>query len=126
MALKKILILDDDLDLLEIMDYLLTDAGYETLLLSKGDLINEHIAQFRPDLILMDVMLAGMDGREICKLLKADLLYTTPVILISGTHNLGQVMFQLGAPNDFVSKPFDLDNLLSKISAQLLTTNPKH
>lgn len=120
MLLKKVLIVDDDLDLLEIMGYLLTDAGYEILLVPEGDHINEHIEQFGPDLILMDVMLAGMDGREICKLLKEDLLYKTPIILISGTHNLGQVMFQAGAPDDFVSKPFDLDHLLERIATQLL------
>lgn len=118
MMMKKILILDDDLDLLEIMDYLLTDAGYVTLLLSKGDHIKAHIGEFCPDLILMDVMLATMDGREICKALKADPLYKTPVILISGTHNLSQVMFQTGAPNDFLPKPFDLDHLLNKVSEQ--------
>jgi DNA-binding response OmpR family regulator len=116
---KKILILDDDADLLEIMNYLLTDAGYLTCALSKGDLISDYIYRFCPDLILMDVMLGGMDGREICTRLKADLNYKVPVILISGTHNLKQVMFHVGAPDDFVAKPFDLDHLLEKISLHL-------
>lgn len=116
--MKKILILDDDLDLLEIMNYVLTDAGYLTLLLSRGDLINEHIEEFSPDLILMDVMLAEMDGREICKLLKADVLNKVPVILISGTHDLAQVMYREGAPDDFIAKPFDLDFFLKRIEDQ--------
>jgi DNA-binding response OmpR family regulator len=119
MLLKKILILDDDPDLLEIMDFLLTDAGYETLLLPEGDHIKEHIEHFCPDLILMDVMLGSMDGREICKALKANLVYRTPVILISGTHNLRQVMFQVGAPNDFIEKPFDLDHLLKRVATHI-------
>jgi len=68
----------------------------------------------------MDVMLAGLDGRDICKQLKADLSYKTPIILISGTHNLHQVMFDIGAPNDFVAKPFDLDHLLISIERQFV------
>jgi DNA-binding response OmpR family regulator len=119
MPIQKILILDDDPDLLSIMDYLLTSEGYKTLSLQKGDHIKEHIVQFCPDLILMDVMLAEMDGREICKLLKADQTFKTPVILISGTHDLNQVMFAIGAPNDFVPKPFDIDQLLLTIEQQL-------
>lgn len=116
---KKILIVDDDPDLLEIMDYLLTEAGYETSLLLRGDHIIAQITLFCPDLILMDVMLAGMDGRLICQCIKSDIKNTMPVILISGTHNLRQVMQQAGAPNDFVAKPFDLDFLLSSVARQL-------
>jgi DNA-binding response OmpR family regulator len=116
---KKILVLDDDADLLNIIDYLLTDNGYDTLTLAKGDLLTENIEQFRPDLVLMDIMLAGMDGRELCKVIKANVLYNMPVVLISGTHELEQVMSQPGAPNDFIAKPFDIDDLLRKVEYQL-------
>lgn len=113
------MILDDDPDLLDILSYFLTANGYEILTLPKGDAIFENIAIFHPDLILMDVMLAGMDGREICKLIKNDKLNLMPVILISGTHDLASTLLQKGAPNDFLAKPFDLDELLKKVSFQL-------
>ena len=95
--IKRILVLDDDPDLLEIMNFLLSESGYDTLALASGEFITENIAVFHPDLILMDVMLAGLDGRVLCQAIKANILNTMPVILISGTHNLKQVMNQIGA-----------------------------
>jgi DNA-binding response OmpR family regulator len=61
-----------------------------------------------------------MDGRKICAALKTDQATSgLPVILISGTHDLAQSLHQLGAPNDFVAKPFDIDHLLSRVKNQL-------
>ena len=117
--MSRILIVDDDPDLLEILSYFLTTSGYEIMTLPKGDAIFENIAGFHPDLILMDVMLAGMDGREICKLIKGNVLNIMQVILISGTHDLALTLQQTGAPNDFLAKPFDLEVLLKKIAFQL-------
>lgn len=117
---KRILILDDDQQILEVVSFLLTDSGYDVQTLSSGEQIFSIIEQFHPHLVLMDVMLADMDGRVICKDLKEfEGTHNIPVILISGTHDLAESLQQLGAPNDFISKPFDLDNLLNKISAQL-------
>jgi DNA-binding response OmpR family regulator len=117
---QKILILDDDTDLLELMSMLLCDNGYETLALSSGENIFEAIRQFHPDLVLMDVMLAGLDGRAICSKIKLEAsLLGLPIILISGTHNLGESLLQLGAPNDYLAKPFDMTFLLNKIKTQL-------
>ncbi|MCO5951199.1 response regulator [Mucilaginibacter flavidus] len=117
---KKILVLDDDDDILEIISILLVDNGYEIRTLSSGDTVFENIKDFQPDLILMDVMLAGMDGRAICKDIKENhLTYFLPVILISGTHDLAGALHLQGAPNDFVAKPFDIDHLLQVVDKQL-------
>jgi DNA-binding response OmpR family regulator len=67
---KKILIIDDDPDILEILSLILVESGYEVRMLSCGDTVFDDIKDFRPDLILMDIMLAGMDGRAICKEIK--------------------------------------------------------
>jgi DNA-binding response OmpR family regulator len=117
---KKILILDDDDDILEILSFLLSENGYEIKTLSCGDTVFDDIKDFRPDLILMDVMLAGLDGRSICRNIKENHLTSfLPVILISATHDLAYSLNQSGGPNDFISKPFDLDDLLAKIKSQL-------
>jgi len=116
---EKILVLDDDHDLLEIMEIVLTSNGYNVLGFNKGDDIMDNIETFKPDLVLMDVMLADLDGRELCKNIKADKTLILPVILISGTHNLAQVMDMKGAPDDFIAKPFDIDDLLNKVNVQL-------
>jgi DNA-binding response OmpR family regulator len=120
MISKKILILDDDLDILEILSLLLSETGYQIRSLDRGETIFENIEDFKPDLILMDVMLAGMDGRAICKNIKENQITSfLPVILISGTHDLADSLHLPGGPNDFVAKPFNIDHLLAKIQKQL-------
>ena len=117
---KKILILDDDPDILEIISLILVENEYEVRALSCGDTVFNDIKDFKPDLLLMDVMLAGMDGRSICKNIKKNpLTFSVPVILISGTHDLSKSLHLPGAPNDFVAKPFDLDYLLQMVEKQL-------
>ena len=120
MMSKKILVLDDDNDILEILSLILLESGYQVKTLSCGDTVFDDIMEYRPDLILMDVMLAGMDGRSICKNIKENHLTSfLPVILISGTHDLAESLYQPGAPNDFVAKPFEIDHLLERIEKQL-------
>ena len=117
---KKILVFDDDNDILEILSIILLDSGYRIKILNCGDTVFDDIKDFQPDLILMDVMLGGLDGRIICRSIKENhLTHFLPVILISGTHNLAESLHLPGAPNDFVAKPFDLDYLLSKVEKQL-------
>ncbi|RWY50104.1 response regulator [Mucilaginibacter gilvus] len=116
---KKILIVDDDPDILEILSLILSDTGYETMALAHGQTIFDDIRDFEPNLVLMDVMLAGMDGRAICKNIKENQFTSAlPVILISGTHDLSDSLRLQGAPDDFIAKPFELDYLLSKVAQQ--------
>lgn len=118
---KRILVLDDDQNILDVVYYLLTESGFEVQTLSTGEQVFTVIHQFHPDLVLMDVMLANMDGRVICRDLKEnEHTNQIPVILISGTHDLAASLYQKGAPNDFIPKPFDIDVLLDKVKAQLL------
>ncbi len=117
---KKILILDDDEDILEILSILLSDEGYQVKTINSGATVFDDIRHFQPDLVLMDVMLGDMDGRAICKSIKEN-HHTrfVPVILLSGTHNLGDVLDAPGAPDDFVPKPFDMRYLIGQIEKQL-------
>ena len=117
---KKILVVDDDKAILEMLDEVLSYYGYEVISLSRGDKVLERIDEHHPDLILMDVMLAGMDGRVICSKIKSvESVSTIPIILISATENGAACLNKEGSPNDFVSKPFDIDFLISKIEYQL-------
>lgn len=117
---KRILVLDDDLAILSALRDVLEFSGYEVNTFPRGDNIFENIKKYHPDLILLDVMLADMDGREICKDIKKDeSTEKIPVILISATHNLSDCMHQKGGPNDFLAKPFDINSLLNKIEVQL-------
>lgn len=117
---KKILITDDDEDIIEILTLILTESGYEIHSLTRGNRIIEEIKEFQPDLILMDVMLGDMDGMTICKSIKENSLYShLPVILISATPDMEESLALHGAPNDYLEKPFDIDVLLSKVEKHL-------
>jgi len=115
---KRILILDDDADILDILAYLLTDDGYEIESSMYGDNIWDSIRAFKPDLILMDLMLADLDGRSICRAIKENTeTKDIAVIMISARSDLRPVMGQPGSPDEFIAKPFDIDNVLNKIKA---------
>jgi DNA-binding response OmpR family regulator len=118
--MRRILAVDDDKDILDILQYILEDSGYEVETLSDGHFLFEKIKANTPDLILLDIMLGNMDGRDLCKAVKAkDETHDIPVILISASHNVAGSMNQKGAPNAFIAKPFDIDDLLSAIKGQL-------
>ncbi len=117
---SKILVLDDDPDILEIISYILSDKGYQVVTLLAGEEIFQTIQHFHPDLILMDVMLGAMDGRLICRELKSNSeTENLPVILISASHDLAESLSNEGAPNDFIAKPFDIVNLVKKVELNL-------
>lgn len=117
---KKILILDDDTDILDILSFLLTDDGYEIQASHHGDNIWLVIDDFSPDLILMDLMLADLDGRSICRAIKENpKTANIPVIMISARSDLRPALGQPGAPDEFIAKPFDIDNVLKKIEKHL-------
>lgn len=116
---RKILAVDDDNDIVDVIKIILEDEGYEVSTLTNGKNVFNVISSFRPDLILMDVMLGGMDGREICKAIKSHKLFKgIPVVMISASHNLQNLLQLPGSPNDFLPKPFDIDHLVRKVNAQ--------
>src|SRR5438045_734916 len=111
---KKILLIEDDLSNTEIIRLILTEQQYDVLSLSNNISV-EIIKEFSPDLILLDLLLSGISGKVICKQLKADqLLSSTPVILISAVLNLEVITIEVGA-DDFLAKPFDIYDLISKV-----------
>ena|ERR1700749_4842191 len=116
---KRILAVDDDLFILDALTEVLKYSGYDVECTPRGEEVFTKIDEYVPDLILLDVMLAGLDGREICKKIKADeRTRQIPVIMVSATHGINRTVKDFGA-NDFVAKPFDIFMLLNKIEQQL-------
>lgn len=115
--------MDDDSDILEVLQYILEDSGYEVETLSNGHNLFTKIKELQPDLILLDIMLGGLDGRELCRNLKsAKETHDIPVILISASHYISlSSLSQNGGPDDFIAKPFDIDVLLRSVKRQLNT-----
>jgi CheY-like chemotaxis protein len=116
----RILAVDDDKDILEVLQFILEDSGYEVETLSDGHYLFEKIQAHTPDLILLDIMLGNLDGRQLCKDVKDnEETHDIPVILISASHNVSASMNQNGSPNAFIAKPFDINELLDTIKSQL-------
>lgn len=113
--MAKVLVIDDDIDILIVVNILLTAHGYKVQMLLNGEEIFEQTKTFNPDVILLDVSLAGYDGREICKRLKTDeTIKDIPVILFSATPGIKDTYHEFEA-NDFIAKPFDVYDLIDTV-----------
>jgi DNA-binding response OmpR family regulator len=118
--MRRILAVDDDRDILEVLQFILEDSGYEVDTLSDGHYLFDKIKAHVPDLILLDVMLGNMDGRELCKTVKLNKqTHDIPVVMVSASHNAYDAMNKTGAPDAFLAKPFDINELLDIIKSQL-------
>jgi CheY-like chemotaxis protein len=117
---KKILIVDDNKFIIEVMTYILNNSGYDVVALTNGDKVLDHIKTDQPDLVILDMMLPDADGREICRDIKDnDDLKNLPVIICTGSSELELSMNQPGSPNDVLYKPFDVDSLVDMVAYQL-------
>ncbi|MGN6194804.1 MAG: response regulator [Ginsengibacter sp.] len=117
--MSKILVVDDDIDILSVMEILLSMKGFDVEVTSKGENTFSKIETFKPDLILLDVLISGHDGRTICKQLKANPdTSNIPVIMFSAHPGAAATIADYGA-DDFIAKPFDVNNLMKKINTQL-------
>ena len=116
---RKILVVDDDPGILDAVSLILDESGYLVETAMKGDEIFEKVQKFHPELILLDVLMSGKDGRDICRKLKADeSTKEIPVIMVSAHPTAGKGALECGA-QDFLAKPFDADELIAKIEKNL-------
>ena len=122
--MKRILVVDDNTDILHIVKIILENYGFEVMVTPKGEETFSKTDTYNPQLILMDVFLSsGIDGREICKTLKANSqTKDIPVILFSAQIKMDDGFQNWGA-DDFISKPFEVKELISKIKSHLSDIN---
>jgi CheY-like chemotaxis protein len=118
--MKRILVIDDDLETRTVIEILLKERDYIVEGISKWQYLTYSIQYFKPDLILMDVDLSGADGREICQQLKTSKKTRhIPIILFSGYPDLKDHLNGC-VPDAVIEKPLDLNNLLETISGTLV------
>jgi len=112
---EKILVLDDDPDIGTMIKMMLEYKGYSVTVSDRAEQANEILRTDEVDLIIMDMLLSGVNGTDLCSELKKDSsLAHTPVIMISAHPNAKEICLQAGA-DEFISKPFDMQDILSKI-----------
>jgi len=118
----KILIVEDDPHILLGLEEVLKSEGYETASCNRGDEAVAAVAKIQPTLIVLDVMLPGASGYDICKVLRAKKISTPILMLTAKGQEIDKVIgLDLGA-DDYVTKPFGVRELLARIQALLRRT----
>lgn len=117
---KRILVADDDPAILDAIQIMLEDQGYEVSTSIDGETIYKMERDY-PDMLLLDIWMSGMDGREICRYLKnQESTRDIPIVMISANKDTERMALEVGA-NGFLEKPFQMDDLLRIVSLHLDT-----
>jgi adenylate cyclase len=111
-----ILVVDDTPQNIKLLDALLTPRGYEVIPAASGEEALTKVAEKQPDLVLLDIVMPGMDGYEVCRRLRADeATEMLPVVMITASGEQEKVAAIESGADDFVTKPFDQAELMARI-----------
>ena len=117
--MKRVLVVDDNNDILWVVETILKRYGFEVMTTLRGEEVLAKTRDFSPQLILLDVFLSGVDGIAVCNTLKAtDETKDIPVIMFSAHTNFSDLK-KFCKADDFVAKPFDTNELVRKINRQI-------
>jgi DNA-binding response OmpR family regulator len=121
MKKSKILLIEDEPDILELLEYNLTREGYKVEASQDGEEGLQKARRNNPDLVLLDLMLPGLDGIEVCRALKGDAsTKAIPVIMVTAKGDESDVVLGLGVgADDYMSKPFSPRELVARVKAVL-------
>jgi phosphate regulon transcriptional regulator PhoB len=121
MAQKKILVVDDEKDIVELISYNLEQEGFAVIKAYDGQMAWERVKTAKPDLVVLDLMIPGIHGLEVCKLIRRDAATETlPIIMLTAkSDQVDKILgLELGA-DDYVTKPFNVRELIARIRAVL-------
>lgn len=120
---QKILIVDDDNNIAELISLYLTKECFETQIVNDGESALTAFDSFKPNLILLDLMLPGIDGYQVCREIRAHA--QTPIIMLSAKGEIFDKVLglELGA-DDYMEKPFDTKELVARVKAVLRRCTP--
>ena len=121
MADNKILVVEDDPNLLETLKYNLRKEGYDVVTASDGEQAIAVARREKPDLIILDIMLPKMNGFEVCRILRKEM--TVPILMLTAKADETDkiVGLEIGA-DDYMTKPFSMRELLARVRAMLRRT----
>lgn len=123
-----ILVVDDESDILELLEFNLQKEGYRVSTLSSGDKVLPFLIKQKPDLVVLDLMLPGIGGMDLCRAIRQDEdLRDTPVVMLTAKSEESDMIsgLDLGA-DDYVTKPFSVKVLIARIKAALRKTPEKN
>jgi DNA-binding response OmpR family regulator len=124
---EKVLIVEDDKDIVKILEYNLNKDGFRALTCRNGEDAIDLVKKEKPEIVILDLMLPGMDGLEVCKVLKKDEKTTSiPIVMLTAkTQESDKIVgLELGA-DDYITKPFSPRELIARIKAVLRRVKEK-
>lgn len=123
-AKQKILIVDDDVNIAELISLYLTKECFDTLIVNDGEAAIKQFAAYKPNLVLLDLMLPGIDGYEVCREIRKS--SNIPIIMLSAKGEIFDKVLglELGA-DDYIIKPFDSKELVARVRAVLRRFHPE-
>lgn len=111
----RVLVVDDDSGIGEMLKTLLEFYGYQVTVTEKPEETEKLIQQENIDLVMLDMLISGVNGTDVCSSLRKNpKTADTPVLMMSALHDAGEKCRIAGA-NDFIAKPFEMDDLIAKI-----------
>jgi DNA-binding response OmpR family regulator len=113
--MTRVLVIDDDSDIRQVIAYTLADEGFEVDEAADGEAALESVRQQHPDIILLDMKMPGMDGWEFAKLYRKLYAQQAPIIVVTAAHDAARRGMDVNAES-YVSKPFDLEVLVRQVS----------
>ena len=121
---KRILLVDDELDLVETVRFSLELEGYDVLVSHNGEDALNQARKEKPDLILLDLMLPKLDGYKVCRLLKFDERYKhIPILMLTAkTQEKDKLLGKETGADEYITKPFEMDELMGKVKSYLSKT----
>ncbi len=121
MGQKKILIVDDEVDLVETVSFPLEMEGFNVLVSYNGEDALKQARKENPDLIILDLMLPKLDGYKVCRLLKFDERYKhIPILMLTAkTQEKDKLLGKETGADEYITKPFDMDELIAKVKSYL-------
>ena len=121
MAKPKILVIEDESDILEVIQYNLEREGHKVIACRNGEQGLSRIRTDNPDLVILDLMLPGMDGVEVCRQVKSDpITRAIPVIMVTAKAEESDIVLGLGiGADDYIAKPFSPKELIARVKVVL-------
>jgi len=114
-----VLLLDDDRDICVMVEAIIQYAGYKVFSFSSPTQLPEILQAYNPRMLLMDMLLSGTDGRDICRTLKTDPSSSHIKVIMMSAHPDADKSCREAGADDFIAKPFDMDYFLSRVKNQL-------
>jgi DNA-binding response OmpR family regulator len=112
----KVLLVDDDLDLLDMVCLMLVSHNMDAECISDGSSVISKLENKRPDVLVMDIFLGNQDGRSLCREVKDREEYSTLPVLLYSAGNVTRESIKASGANDFISKPFEMTDIIGRIT----------